>query len=175
MKKYFTFNVWIVIFLGFIVLLLLGKFNGGNSEPNLITSVLFVLAFLSISLSILGYILISMKDYFFRSHEMCELAQKYNLTYTKPEEPFIELTFPESRRRNIIEGKINGKNILVYDLIDYKAHKFGAHANDSIAWSSTLIFVDGKETEMRGFFTGVCSVKKIDYFLGQFRGFTVIS
>ena len=166
MKKYFKLNAWIVVFLGLIVLILLGRFSSVSLEPGLINDAIFVLAFFAIFISFFGYLAVAVKDYFFRSFQMKGLAQKYNLSYTQPKEPFFTLTSPATRKNNIIEGKVNRKNILIYDFVDYHAYGLRPH---SVSRSATIISVDGRKSELRGFFTGLFPIKKIDCFLADLK------
>ncbi len=166
MKKHFTFNAWVVIFLSFVVWILLVTFGGKDSngmlEPSLINSVIFILIFTALPVSLFGYLVVAVRDYFFRSSQMRNLAKKYSLNYTTPKEPFT-ITPKAVYKKNILDGKINGKNILVYDFVRWYHFGKGSYATKS----ATIISVDDKKQEFGGFFTGLCSVKKIDSFLAE--------
>ncbi|MCK5460098.1 hypothetical protein KAI52_03210 [Candidatus Parcubacteria bacterium] len=160
-KKHITWNAWIVIFLGFLVLILLIKFGSKSSDgllaASLINSSVFILAFSAILFSFFGYLAIAIKDCFFRSSQMKKLAKKYNLNYTKPKEPFT-MTPKTIYQKNILDGKINGKNVLIYDFVRW--YWFIRH--NYITRSATIISIDRRKKEYRGFFTGLCPIKKIN-------------
>ena len=159
-KKYIT-CAWVVIFFGFLVLILLIKFGSKNPDgllaASLINSSVFILAFSAILFSFFGYLAIAIKDYFFRSSQMKKLAKKYNLSYTKPKKTFT-MTPKAIYQKNILGGKINGKNVLIYDFIHWYWYIY-------ITRSATIFSIDGRKKEYRGFFTGYCPIKKIDSFL----------
>lgn len=156
-------ELWVISLLGAVIVVILIYFGSGsaaitilyeNNKESLLISV-FVIFFIVFII----YSIISIKDYFFRSYQIKEIANKYNLNYTNPKKPFFELSLPDTRKSNVIEGKINGKNILIYDFVDYCAYRTG---RGSVSRSATITSVDGKEQELRGFFTGLGSVNKID-------------
>lgn len=161
-------ELWVISLLGAVIVVILIYFGSGsaaitilyeNNKESLLISV-FVIFFIVFII----YSIISIKDYFFRSYQIKEIANKYNLNYTNPKKPFFELSLPDTRKSNVIEGKINGKNILIYDFTNFQAYDLGL---GSVSSKATIISVDGKEKELRGFFTGFCSIKKIDSFLAD--------
>lgn len=159
--KFIGYNARTVVLLGFLVWILLVKFGSKNT----INSVIFILAFSAIFISLFGYLAVSIKDYFFRSSQMEKLAKKYSLNYTKPKESFTVM--PKTiYKKNILEGKVSGKSILIYDFVRWY-WLFSWFFYGPITRSATIISVVGIEKELRGFFTGLCSVKKIDSFLSE--------
>lgn len=117
------------------------------------------------------YLITKIENYLFRSSQMQGLAKKYNLNYTKPKASFLFISPSSTRKSNIIEGKINGKNVLIYDFFDYRYCSNSIDLYDFshiLSDNSTIISIDGrKKIELRGFVTGFCSVKKIDSFLAE--------
>lgn len=176
----YLWNARAVVLLGFFAWVLVLKFGDKNYDGSLgfsiTNSVMIIFGFLAMTISLFGYLVMTVKDYFFRSSQMSNLAQKYNLNYSKPKEPFIQspLKIPYHKslssaitKKNIIEGIINGKNILICDFIDYYAYNFGFWFNNTISRGATIISVDGRKKELRSFFTGFGSVKKIDSILAD--------
>lgn len=147
----------IVSLLGFIIVIIL-IYSVKNNKESLLISV-FIIFFVVF----IVYLIISVKDYFFRSSQMREIANKYNLNYTNPKKQFFEMSLPNTRKNNIIEGKMRDKNILVYDFTQLSGRE-----GRSVLHRTTIIYVDGrKKAELRSFFTGFGSIKKIDKFLND--------
>ncbi len=167
MKKDIERNIVIIILLFSLFLPILIIFN--FSVAMFILNTLFIIVPFVLFFWFLGYLIIGIKNYFIRPSQMQKVAEKYKLNYTK--------IFPDNKK-NIIKGKINGKNILIYDYKEYLKYYFGYQAHPFYYFqdksdpnrarksvNTTIIFIDGKMKKIKGFFGGFGSVEKIDNFL----------
>jgi len=100
-----------------------------------------------------------------RPSEMKDIAEKYGLKYTRKDRPFrIKDLFMPDYRENIIEGKINDNDILIYDRITNVFDiDIGARSK-----SFTIIAVNGVE-EKRDSSCRRVEVKKIETKLANLK------
>lgn len=132
-------------------------------DISILKNIIESLFFLILILLVFVYPVILLNDYLFRSSQMRKIAKKYNLNYSNPKDNWPIYSSSE-QRKNIIEGKINAKNILIYDFV--KTAVFSSQWFSLTNHTSTIISVNGrKKIELRSFFTGFASIKEIDKFL----------
>lgn len=165
-KKRFALKALGLVLFGFLfflfVVVILGVFK--YDPVSILFGTVFVITFSAIILSYFGYIIVSISDHFFRPSRIQRIAKKYNLNYIK--------ILPD-KKTNIIEGKINGKSILIYDYIDLsKVYELSLIRWDyawpgTVARSVTIISIDGVIKKIRGFYAGFGSIKKIDSILAD--------
>lgn len=96
---------------------------------------------------------------FSRARQMKKLAEKYNLTYTKPA-LFGLLGIPRlfEEKGNVIEGILKGKKVLIYDL---------AGGNSRLPIYKTVVTIDNKEKDLSK--SSLAPIEKIDFLLAELR------
>lgn len=167
-KEYRKAKIWIILTFGipilFFILIFISKISIVNSLFKEYWPVIGFSIFLLLLIYMPIYLFVVLKDYFYRPFQMKKIAQKYNLNYIEPKRNFIEIDNPPEIQKNILEGKINDKDILIYDFIDMEAYPYGLNG---FSRKITICSVNGVKNEIKGFITGFGSVKKIDNFLND--------
>lgn len=101
---------------------------------------------------------------FIRPKYIKEIAKKYGLKYRRIQISFWFLFYPSSVRMNIMEGKVEGKDILIYDLLYIRG--FPKSMNEKYP-PLTLVSVDGVEKKMTSFYYGFSPVEEIESLLSN--------
>jgi len=159
------FKMWSAIFLGVIAVV---SIVGLGAKSDFIMSVyknnydliLFGL-FLLLSLFFIIYLIISLKNFYYRPIQLKRIAERYHLNYTKTKERFFIINKPSVRKRNLIEGKINTKTVKIFDAIT-EEYVFGIGA---MSHKTTIISLNGEQK----IYTGLFDAKKIDILLSDLK------